>query len=145
WHGQGGLPSPAPRSSRPRYLKRFGSAASRLLWSLTPTPPSSGPTRVPPSSGGRSHSVTTTKGSSALAPAVAPVGLTIPAPGTHARLIYDDQNQWAFDVLDVRNEDDPAVAGQNVNLAYDALGATLEFYRDVLGRDSIDNLGINLD
>ena len=37
------------------------------------------------------------------------------------------------------------MAGQNVNLAYDALGATLEFYRDVLGRDSIDNLGINVD
>jgi len=37
------------------------------------------------------------------------------------------------------------VPGQNVNLAYDALGATLEFYREVLGRNSIDNLGINLD
>ncbi len=37
------------------------------------------------------------------------------------------------------------MGGQNVNLAYDALGATLDFYRDVLGRNSIDNLGINLD
>src|SRR6266851_1384969 len=64
--------------------------------------------------------------------------VTIPAPETHARLIYDDQNQWNFDVVDVRNEGDPAVAQQNANLAYDALGATLEFYRDVLGRLSDD-------
>jgi len=64
--------------------------------------------------------------------------------GTHARFIYDDQNQFNFDVVDVRNEDDPAVAQQNANLAYDALGATLEFYHDVLGRNSIDNLGLNL-
>jgi Zn-dependent metalloprotease len=69
----------------------------------------------------------------------------MPAPGTHARLIYDDQNQWAFDVLDVRNDGDPAVPQKNANLAYDALGATLEFYRTVLGRNSIDNLGANLD
>ncbi len=73
------------------------------------------------------------------------LAVTIPPPGTHARLIYDDQNQWNFDVLDIRNEGDPAVAQQNADLAYDALGATLEFYRDVLGRNSIDNLGINLD
>ena len=72
-------------------------------------------------------------------------GLTIPATGTHARLIYDDQNQWNYDVVDVRNEGDPAVAQQNANLAYDALGATLEFYRDLLGWNSIDNLGLNLD
>jgi Zn-dependent metalloprotease len=72
-------------------------------------------------------------------------GLTMPRPGTHARLIYDDRNQWNYDVVDVRNEDDPAVVEQNANNAYDALGATLEFYRDLLGRDSIDNLGLNLD
>ncbi len=72
-------------------------------------------------------------------------GLTMPGLGTHARLIYDDQNQWNFDVVDVRNEGDPAVAQQNANNAYDALGATLEFYRDLLGRNSIDNLGLNLD
>jgi Zn-dependent metalloprotease len=71
-------------------------------------------------------------------------GLTIPPPGTHGRLIYDDQNQWNFDVQLIRGEGDPAVAQQNANLAYDALGATLAFYRDVLGRNSIDNLGINI-
>lgn len=72
------------------------------------------------------------------------VGLTMPPPSSHGRLIYDDQNQWNFDVQLVRGEGDPAVAQKNANLAYDALGATLEFYRDVLGRNSIDNLGINV-
>jgi Zn-dependent metalloprotease len=76
------------------------------------------------------------------APTVA--SLTTPAAGTHARTIYDDENQWAFDVTDVRNEGDPAVAQQNANLAYDGLGATLEFYRELLGRNSIDNAGLNL-
>lgn len=81
-----------------------------------------------------------TKGGSAGAVA----GVTMPGPGMHARLIYDDQNQWNVDVVDVRNEGDPAVPQQNADLAYDALGATLEFYRDLLGWNSIDNLGLNL-
>jgi len=77
--------------------------------------------------------------------ALIPANLTSPGPGSRARLIYDDLNQWAFDVADIRNEGDPAVAQLNADLAYDALGATRDFYRDVLGRDSIDNLGMNLD
>jgi Zn-dependent metalloprotease len=71
--------------------------------------------------------------------------LTPPQPGHHQRQIFDDQNQWQFDVDDVRNEGDPAVGQDNANKAYEALGATLEFYREVLGRDSIDNAGMNLD
>jgi Zn-dependent metalloprotease len=71
--------------------------------------------------------------------------LTNPPPGKHARMIYDDQNTWAFDVQDVRNEGDPAVGQANADQAYDGLGATLEFYRDLLGRDSLDNTGLNLD
>lgn len=111
------------------------------LTTLTPQPapprPAANPGQAP------SPSQPTGRGPAA---AVAPkFALTIPQPGTHARMIYDDQNQWAFDVQDIRNEGDPAVAGQNANLAYDALGATLEFYSAVLGRNSIDNLGLNLD
>jgi Zn-dependent metalloprotease len=71
--------------------------------------------------------------------------VTIPPAGSHGRLTYDDGNTWAYDVTDVRNEGNPAVAQENANRAYDALGATLEFYQDVLGRDSIDNQGLNLD
>jgi len=70
--------------------------------------------------------------------------ITAPVPASHARLVYDDENQWNFDVVDIRNEGDPAVAQANANKAYDALGATLEFYRNLLGRNSIDNLGMNV-
>jgi len=134
-------PGPAQRSAKISDLLRQQRRQAALA-TLTPGAPA-GPAR-PPSSTGRPQAVIATKGSGALA--VAPVvGVTIPQPNTHARLIYDDEHQWAFDVLDVRNEGDPAVGGQNADLAYDALGATLEFYRQVLGRNSIDNLGVNLD
>jgi Zn-dependent metalloprotease len=73
-----------------------------------------------------------------------PEGLSVPPPGTHGRLIYDDLNQWDFDVQLVRGEDDPAVAGENANHAYDFLGVVLEYYAEKLGRDSIDNAGLNL-
>jgi Zn-dependent metalloprotease len=69
---------------------------------------------------------------------------TLPAPGTAAREIYDDQNTWAFDVQLARSEGDPAVAQQPVNDAYDGLGVTRQYYKDKLGRNSIDNLGLNL-
>jgi Zn-dependent metalloprotease len=71
-------------------------------------------------------------------------GLTVPGTGTAGRLIYDDLNQWNFDVKFVRGEGDPAVAGENVNRAYDYLGLVRQFYKDKLGRNSIDNAGLNL-
>jgi Zn-dependent metalloprotease len=71
-------------------------------------------------------------------------GLTAPGTGTAGRLIYDDLNQWNFDVKFVRGEGDPAVAGENVNRAYDYLGLVRQFYKDKLGRNSIDNAGLNL-
>ena len=76
-------------------------------------------------------------------PQAVPKGLTVPPAGT-ARLIYDDKNQWNFDVKLVRGEGDPAVAGENVNQAYDDLGLIRQFYKDKLGRNSIDNAGLNL-
>jgi Zn-dependent metalloprotease len=138
-----GEPGAAHQSAKVSDLLRQRRKLNALE-SLNPKPPApAGPTKVPSSAGRSSHTVVATKGSSAMA--VAAAAVTIPQPGTHARLIYDDQQQWAFDVVDIRNEGDPAVGQQNANLAYDALGATLEFYRDVLGRNSIDNLGMNLD
>jgi len=71
-------------------------------------------------------------------------GLQVPQLATGGRLIYDDQNSWNFDVQPVRGEDDPAVAGDNANRAYDSLGLVRKFYRDNLGRNSIDNAGLNL-
>jgi Zn-dependent metalloprotease len=71
-------------------------------------------------------------------------GLTMPPAGSAGRLIYDDQNQWVVDVKFIRGEGDPAVGQQNANHAYDFLGVVRQFYKDVLGRNSIDNLGMNL-
>ena len=71
-------------------------------------------------------------------------GLQFPPPASASRLIYDDLNQWNFDVTFVRGEGDPAVAGQNANRAYDYLGQVRAYYQDVLGRNSIDNAGLNL-
>jgi Zn-dependent metalloprotease len=72
-------------------------------------------------------------------------GITVPPPGTAGRLIYDDQNQWNVDVVLVRGEGDPAVLQENANRAYDDLGQVRTFYKKVMGRNSIDNLGMNLD
>jgi Zn-dependent metalloprotease len=71
-------------------------------------------------------------------------GLQFPPPSSAGRLIYDDLNQWNFDVKFVRGEDDPAVGGNNANQAYDYLGQVRQYYKDVLGRNSIDNAGLNL-
>jgi Zn-dependent metalloprotease len=65
-------------------------------------------------------------------------------PGKGDRQIYDDGHQWTVDVTGVRGESDPPTADANVNAAYDALGATRDFYREILGRDSIDNAGLPL-
>ncbi|WP_371494204.1 M4 family metallopeptidase [Kitasatospora sp. NBC_00374] len=75
---------------------------------------------------------------------VAAAGVTVPPDGSAARLIYDDENQWTYNVRLIRGEGDPAVAGQNADQAYDHLGAVREFYKQQLGRNSIDNAGLNL-
>ncbi|MEV6350770.1 M4 family metallopeptidase [Actinoplanes sp. NPDC051851] len=70
--------------------------------------------------------------------------LTPPRPGKGDRQIYDDQNTWNTGVQPVRGEGDQPTPGANVNAAYDGLGATRDFYRELLGRDSIDNAGLTL-
>jgi Zn-dependent metalloprotease len=84
--------------------------------------------------------------STAAAQAVeeAPEGLTAPQPGTAGRLIYDDQHQWTENVQFIRGEGDPAVGGQNANRAYEYLGDVRDYYKDKLGRNSIDNAGLNI-
>jgi Zn-dependent metalloprotease len=80
----------------------------------------------------------------AAAPKAVPPGLTAPPASSSGRLIYDDQNQWNENVNFIRGEGDPAVAGQNANRAYDYLGVVRQYYKDKLGRNSIDNLGLNI-
>jgi Zn-dependent metalloprotease len=71
-------------------------------------------------------------------------GLQFPQPATAGRIVYDDLNQWNFDVQFVRGEGDPDVAGQNANVAYDNLGLVRQYYKEKLNRNSIDNAGLNL-
>jgi Zn-dependent metalloprotease len=68
--------------------------------------------------------------------------LTPPRPGKSDVAIYDDQNQWVIGTDLVRGPDDPPVGAENVNAAYDGLSATRDFYKEVLGRESIDNAGL---
>jgi Zn-dependent metalloprotease len=71
--------------------------------------------------------------------------LTPPTPGDTDRAIYDDQNTWNVDVTLVRGEGDSAVAGQNVNEAYDHAGAARTYFKDVLNREGADNAGMTID
>jgi len=80
----------------------------------------------------------------AAAPANLTAALTPPRPGKGDRQIFDDGHQWNTGVTLVRGEGDAAVGQANANAAYDGLGATRDFYRDVFGRDSIDNAGLTL-
>lgn len=70
--------------------------------------------------------------------------LTSPQPGQADRAIYDDQNQWNFDVTLVRGEGDAAVAGENVNQAYDHAGAARDLLKEVFNRDGADNAGMTV-
>ncbi|MGH3480325.1 MAG: M4 family metallopeptidase, partial [Nocardioidaceae bacterium] len=70
--------------------------------------------------------------------------LTSPQPGQADRAIYDDQNQWNFDVALVRGEGDAAVAGENVNQAYDHAGAARDLLKEVFNRDGADNAGMTV-
>jgi Zn-dependent metalloprotease len=79
-------------------------------------------------------------------PDAAPEGLTVPTTGTAGRLIYDDQHNWppTYDTLFVRGEGDPDVAADNANNAYESLGSVRDYYHQKLGRNSIDNAGLNI-
>jgi Zn-dependent metalloprotease len=60
------------------------------------------------------------------------------------RTVYDAAQKETLPGRQVRSEGGPPVADVAVNQAYDGLGATFAFYRDVLGRDSIDDAGLPL-
>lgn len=66
---------------------------------------------------------------------------TTPAP---QRTIYDAGHGTDLPGREVRAEGAPAGADVAVNEAYDGLGATFAFYRDVFGRNSIDGNGLPL-
>jgi len=73
------------------------------------------------------------------------MGVMAPPAGTGGRAIYDGNHQWgqppAF--MLVRGENDPVTPDQTVTNAYETGGCVRDYYRNKLGRNSIDNLGMN--
>jgi len=67
------------------------------------------------------------------------------AVGGKERIIYDAKNGSTLPGTVVRNEGDPASSDVAVNEAYDGSGSTYDLYKNVYGRNSIDNNGMRLD
>jgi len=67
------------------------------------------------------------------------------AVGGKERIIYDAKNGSSLPGTAVRNEGDGQSADVAVNEAYDGSGSTYDLYKNVYGRNSIDNNGMRLD
>ncbi len=63
--------------------------------------------------------------------------------GTAHRKIYDSQGTFEQRVKLVRDEGAPATGDENVNQSYEYVGQVFDYFKDVLGRNSIDNLGMD--
>lgn len=64
--------------------------------------------------------------------------------GDSLRQVYDCQSKWVQRVQLVRSEGAAAVTDPVANQVYDSVGIVRDFFKTVLGRNSIDNLGLNL-
>ena len=69
------------------------------------------------------------------------------AAGEKRRTVYDAKNMEPDPPAGtrVRGEEDPPVSDTAVNEAFDGLGTTYDFYKQVLSRNSIDGSGMRLD
>lgn len=77
---------------------------------------------------------------------VAQFGFTPNIAGTRRRTLYDCRGAFSLRNANlVRSESDPKSADGTVNRAYDGLGTTYDFYKQVLDRNSIDGRGMRLD
>ncbi len=65
-------------------------------------------------------------------------------PGQVQRSIHDAQGKMLLPGMPARLEGQPATGDAAVDEAYDAMGASHDFFWKVLGRDSIDNQGFAL-
>jgi Zn-dependent metalloprotease len=70
-------------------------------------------------------------------------GLMAPQPGTAGRAVYSCVNKWVPPFVFERGEGDPLTADEAGNAAYDIGGSVRDYYKSKLGRNSIDNLGLN--
>jgi Zn-dependent metalloprotease len=68
----------------------------------------------------------------------------VPA-GEKRRTVFDARHQTRLPGKLVRGETDPKVKDSAVNEAFDGAGTTYDFYQQVLGRNSIDGMGMRLD
>ncbi|HEY9852307.1 MAG TPA: M4 family metallopeptidase [Leptolyngbyaceae cyanobacterium] len=71
--------------------------------------------------------------------------LGITPAGEKRRTIYDAKNSTELPGKLVRGEGDPPSHDEAVNEAYDATGATYDFFQNIYGRNSIDDRGMRLD
>src|SRR5215211_1099128 len=74
-----------------------------------------------------------------------PQGVMAPLPGTAGREIFNCFQQWGQPppYMLARGEGDPDTADDNVNGVYEAGRAVRDYYKNKLGRNSIDNRGMN--
>ncbi|WP_225823434.1 M4 family metallopeptidase [Streptomyces naphthomycinicus] len=68
------------------------------------------------------------------------------APGVGRRTVFDcEEDEFLANAVLARTEDGPESADASVNRAFDALGLTRDFYKEVFERNSIDGRGMRLD
>lgn len=72
-------------------------------------------------------------------------GIMAPPASSAGREIYNCGHQWGQPppYMLARGEGDPVTGDDDVNCVYDAGGAVRDYYKNKLGRNSIDNLGLN--
>ncbi|MCC6499850.1 MAG: M4 family metallopeptidase [Anaerolineales bacterium] len=71
--------------------------------------------------------------------------LPLAAGGGKERIVYDLKNGSSLPGSIVRREGDPPASDAAVNEAYDGCGVTYDLYKEVYGRNSINNSGMRLD
>ena len=67
----------------------------------------------------------------------------IAPPGQGPRIVYDCQNTWEQRVTQIRGEGGPATGDEAADKAYDYGGVVRDYFQS-LGRNSIDNLGMDI-
>jgi Zn-dependent metalloprotease len=71
-------------------------------------------------------------------------GVTKAATGKASVEVFDSGHEWETMVRLVRGEGKPPTADESVNFAYDHGAKVRQYYKEVLNRNSIDNLGLDL-
>lgn len=71
-------------------------------------------------------------------------GVLKPPDKTAGREIYDSQKKRKERVKLVRGEGDPDTGDESVKNVYEYFGVVRDYFKDIMGRNSIDNLGMNI-